>query len=174
MSINATNGNELGGLYSMSNVVRAEIELGRFEIALEHARESIARLDELGGTAASGAGHLWLGAMVAELFLGRNEAALQSARTAYALLLREGDELRVFWGMALGAARQGRLADAARVTGFVEAALARAGAARDLHLRIYDLLWTALNAGLAPDDLARLRADGAAMRQEDAVRLMLG
>ena len=86
--------NELGAHYGMSNVVSAEIQLGRTEVALAHARDSIARLDIIGGSA--GAGHLWLGVLNAEALLGQADVAMAAGRTSYALLLREGDELRVF------------------------------------------------------------------------------
>jgi len=113
--------------------------------------------------------------MNAEAMLGRVEAAVDAGRTAYALLLREGDELRVFWGLALCAALQGRLSDAARIVGYADAALARAGAASERHwTTMSDRLDPIFGAGLTPDDLARLRAEGAAMREEDAVRLALG
>ena len=69
--------------------------------------------------------------MAAELLLGRTDAGLVAGRTAYALLLREGDEMRTFWGFALGAAQNGALADAARIVGYTEAALARAGVVPD-------------------------------------------
>jgi len=35
-------------------------------------------------------------------------------------------------------------------------------------------LWSTLNAGLTFDELARYRSEGAAMREEDAVKLALG
>jgi predicted ATPase/DNA-binding winged helix-turn-helix (wHTH) protein len=170
VAIYAENGIHLGVHYAMSNVVGAENQLGRHEIALAHARESIAQLEAKGASA--GAGHLWLGAMSAELLLGRTEAGLAAGRTAYALLLREGDELRAFWGFALGAAQNGALADAARIVGYAEAAHARAGVVPDrIELSVNESLWATLNAGLAPDELARYRAEGAAMREEDALRL---
>jgi predicted ATPase len=170
VAIYAGSGLQVGVHYAMSNVVGAENQLGRPEIALAHAREAIACLEAMG--AGAGAGHLWLGAMAAELLLGRTEAGLAAGRTAYALLLREGDELRVFWGFALAATQKGALADAARIVGYAEAAHARAGVVADrIELSVDRSLWTALNAGLTPEDLARYRAEGAAMREEEAVRL---
>lgn len=166
------NGSELGRLYAMSNVVAAENQLGRHEAALAHARESIARLEAIGG--ASGAGHLWLGAMSAELLLGRTAPALASGRIAYALLLREGDQLRTLWGLALCTARRGAPTDAARIVGYVEDALRRAGVPPDPLSRVYEPLWSSLHAALQDEDLARLRAEGAAMREEDVVALALG
>ena len=80
-----------------------------------------------------------------------------------------------FSGLALCAALQGRLADAARIVGYADAALERAGAVRERHWTcMRDRLDPMFRAGLAPEELARLRAEGAAMREEDAVRLALG
>ncbi len=166
-------GNELGSLYAMSNVVAAEGQLGRTEVALAHARASIARLDELG--AGGGAGHLWLGVAHAEATLGHVDAALAACRTAYALLLREDDQLRVLGSIGLCAAMQGRFADAARIIGHFDAATARAGALPEAHWsRVRDRLEALLAAGLPADESARLRAEGAAMREGDIVRRALG
>ncbi len=172
-AIRMQSGNEIGMHYAMSNVVAAENQLGRLEISLAHAKSSIARLDVIGGSA--GAGHLWLGVHIAEALLGHVDAALAAGRTAYALLLREGDESRVFWGMALCAALQGQLPDAARIIGYADGVRARAGILPESHwTRTSDRLLPLLDSGLQPDELARLRAEGAAMREEDIVRLMLG
>jgi hypothetical protein len=170
VAIYKEHGIHLGAQYAMSNVVGAENQLGRPEIALAHAREAIEQLEAKG--AAAGAGHLWLGVMAAELLLGRTEAGLAAGRNAYALLLREGDELRAFWGFALGAAQQGAFADAARIVGYAEAAHARAGVLPDrIELSVDASLWATLNAGLTPGELARYRAEGEAMCEEDAIKL---
>ena len=172
-AIRMQSGNEIGMHYAMSNVVAVENQLGRTEIALEHARASIARLDVIGGSA--GAGHLWLSVLHSEALLGRVDAALAAGRTAYALLLREGDESRVYWGLALCAALKGRLPDAARIIGYAGAVRARAGIHPESHWTcISDRLEPLLDSALQPDELTRLRAEGAAMREEDVVRLMLG
>ena len=172
VAIYEQSGNELGMHYAMSNVVAAENQLGRFESSLAHARSSIARLEVIGGSA--GAGHLWLGVMNAEALLGRTAAAIAAGRTAHALLLREGDELRVFTALALCAALQGRIEDAARMVGYAEGVLARAGVDNAHWSSANESLRVKLNAGLRPDELARLRAEGAAMGEEAAVRLALG
>ena len=110
--------------------------------------------------------------MSAELLLGRTQAGLAAGRTAYALLLREGDELRALWGLALGAAQTGAFADAARIVGYAEAAHERAGVDPDrTEMSVDESLWSSLRAGLTPDELARYRAEGAAMREEEAVKL---
>lgn len=169
-AISRESGTEAGALYATSNVVGALNQLGRHEVALVQARESIARLDAIG--AAAGAGHLWLGVMTAELCLGRTEAGLAAGRTAYALLLREGDELRTLLGFALAAAQRGALADAARIVGYSNHAFERAGAYSDpQESTAYEPLWALLNAGFDANALARHRAEGAAMREEEILRL---
>ncbi len=172
-AICAASGNELGAHYAMSNVVGALNRLGRHELALAQARESIARLEALGGSA--GSGHLWLGVMMAQLFLGDTDAALAAGRTSYALLLREGDELRTLSGLALCALRKGAPADAARIIGYVEAALQRAGVV-PVHQQSpsMEALGAGLRASLPAAELERLHAEGAAMREEDVVKLALG
>ena len=93
----------------------------RYEIALAHARSSIAALDVIGGSA--GAGHLWVGVLSAEALLGRAAAAIAAGRTAYTLLLREGDELRVFQALRCARHCKARLDDAARIAGYAEGVL---------------------------------------------------
>ncbi|MFO1323964.1 MAG: winged helix-turn-helix domain-containing protein [Burkholderiales bacterium] len=165
-------GHEIGMHYGMSNVVSAEIQLGRTELALEHARSSIARLDIIGGSA--GAGHLWLAVLNAEALLGRVDAAIAAGRTAYALLLREGDELRVFPGLALCAALQAREADAARILGYHAAVHARAGTVAEYWTRIPDRLEPLLRAAISPEAIELHKAEGAAMSEAQAARLALG
>jgi len=110
--------------------------------------------------------------MAAELALGRTDAGLVAGRTAYALLLREGDELRTFWGFALGAVQRGALADAARIAGYAEGVFERAGVSADQQeLTVWKMLWSALKGGLTPAELARYRAEGAALREDEAVKL---
>ncbi len=171
--ISEAGGSELGRHYAMSNVVAAEIALGQTEVALAHAQASIARLDAIGGGA--GAGHLWIGVLNAKVLLGDVEAALAAGRTAYALLLREGDELRVLVPLALCAAMQGRLADAVRILGFAESTRARDGAQPEVYWSsVKDRLHTLVSAGFDLEEQARLRAEGAALPDVVAWRLALG
>ena len=106
-------GNMIGAYFGMSNVTGSELDLGRTELALEHALAAITELDRLG--AGAGAGHLYNVVQIALVRLDRVDEALVAGRTAHALLLREGDEIRVMLPLALCAVRQDRLADAARV-----------------------------------------------------------
>ncbi len=165
-------GNEDGSHYAMSNAVGALNRLGRYQDALAQARTSIARLEVLGG--ASGAGHLWMGAMVAELLLGDLDAARASGRAAYALLLREGDELRTLRPLALLLLRSGRPVDAARLVGYADALERRAGIGRTHgNSTVWKLLHAELAAVLDGDEIARLAAEGAALGEADAMRLAL-
>lgn len=165
-------GSEDGSHYAMSNVVGALNRLGRYQDALAQARTSIARLEVLGG--ASGAGHLWMGAMVAELLLGDLDAARASGRAAYALLLREGDEVRTLRPLARLLLRSGRPADAARLVGYADALERRAGIGRSAgHAIVREALHAELAAVLDGDEITRLAAEGAALGEADAMRLAL-
>jgi hypothetical protein len=166
-------GNRIGELYAMSNVTAAEIGLGHTEIALERARASIAQLEAIG--AGAGAGHLHNNVMLALTLLGRADEALVAGRIAYALLLREGDEIRVFMPLALCAALGGRLAEAAQIHGFVDAELARTGVlAESGWRRAPEQLDALLSAGLSPEELTRLKAAGATMREAQVLKLAFG
>jgi hypothetical protein len=166
-------GNMIGAHLGMSNVTASELELGRTELALEHALASIAELDRLG--AGAGAGHLYTSVLVALTELDRIDEALAAGRTAHALLLREGDEIRVMLPLALCAALQGRLADAARVFGFVDAELRRTGALVEAgRATVRERLRPLLEKGLGADECARLLADGAALSEEHAFRRAVG
>ena len=172
VAINREGGVEIAAMFAMSNVSAAELMLGRSEAALDHAREAIARLETLGAT--SGAGHLYRNAAMALALMNRMDEVLPLARVAHTLLTTEGDEYLVLPTLALVAASQGRLEDAARVAGFHAAAQARlvrvpeplAGSVRT---RLDPLL-----AQLAGADLERLSAEGAALRADDAFRIGFG
>ena len=126
VAINREGGNLVGEQYAMSNVTAMELLLGRPEAALEHARAAIARLDALGASA--GAGHLYNNTMIAsDAAQSCSTRRWPRARTAHTLLLQEGDEYRLFAPLALLAALQGRLADAARIIGHDDAVHSRTG-----------------------------------------------
>jgi predicted ATPase/DNA-binding winged helix-turn-helix (wHTH) protein len=166
-------GHELSALYGISNVVAAQIELGDTELGLTRARQAIARLEELG--ASVGSGHLWLGVAMGEALLGNVDTALAACRTAYTLLLTEADQLRIFPMCALCAALQGRFDDAARVYGFVDAVVERAGSLPESHWRrVRDRVDSLLAAKLSPEGRAQLAAEGAATREEDVFRMGVG
>jgi len=153
---------------------------GRMEDAIAPAlRQST--ISEQGGSELGK--HYALSSVIAiELHLGRVEVGLARARSSIHRLEAIGGEagaghlwLQVFRGLALCAALRGRLDDAGRILGYAESVLARAGTIDESPLTtISRRLAPLLDAGLGVDVQARLRAEGAAMRETDAVRLALG
>jgi len=163
-------GVEVAALYAMSNVTFMESLLGRSREALEQARPAIARLHEVNADA--GAGHLYFSEMIALLMLNRSAEALVAARNAYPRLSQEGDHYRLLLPLALLNALHGRLDAAARIAGFDNAVQARSGenvsiVAPLLRSRLDPLL----AEGLSVNERARLAAEGAALRDEDAFKL---
>jgi hypothetical protein len=90
--------------------------------------------------------------------------------TGYALLLQEGDELRAFGDSRWrGARAPGRRT---RIVGYTEAVLEPCGRhAPSAAIECARSAVVALNGGLTADDLARYRAEGAALREDEAVKL---
>jgi predicted ATPase/DNA-binding winged helix-turn-helix (wHTH) protein len=166
-------GNLLGEQYAVSNISAVELLLGRNDAALEHARAAIAQLEAFGAGASGGAGHLYYAATIALIYLDQLDDALAAARKAHGLLLQEGDEYRILAPLALLAALQGRLADAARIIGRDEAVHLRT-ALRPNVAQVRARLDPLLAAALPAAELARLRAEGAAMRDEQVFRLGFG
>ena len=107
--------------------------------------------------------------------LKRPAEALAAGRMAHALLLREGDEICVFRPLALCTALRGRLVDAARIHGFVDAKLARSGVLTESGwTRAPERLDALLSAGLSAEELTRLKATGAMMREAQVLKLAFG
>jgi predicted ATPase/DNA-binding winged helix-turn-helix (wHTH) protein len=172
VAINREGGEPVHEQYAMTNVTGMELLLGRPEAALEHGLAAIARLDALGAGARAGASHLYTNVMIALILLNRLDEAVAAGHKAHALLLQEGDEYRLFAPLALNAALQGRFAAAARIIGHDDAVHARHGDAvlpnaAQVRARLDPLLATALPA----PELARLRLEGAAMRDEQVFKL---
>lgn len=166
-------GHTLGAHYAISNVTAALIELGQPERALSVARNSIAELESLGG--GSGAGHLYNNVMSALLLLGRVDEGMAAGRKAYALLRSEGDQIRVFTPLALGAAMQARFEDAGRVLGFALAEVARAGALfGTMRFCVRERLEGLLASTLEETAYRRLLGEGAVLTEEQARRAGFG
>ena len=150
-----------------------ESQLGQDDAALAHAQSAIARLEILG--AGFETGHLWVIVATTHIMLGQINDAVAACRTGYAMLVRIGDQLRMFKVFALCAAVQGRLGDAARTVGFIEAARALVGSMGDSQwTRTNDRLNGLLVAGLSPEELAAFKAEGAAMTESAIAKLALG
>ena len=162
--------------YAMANVALIELLLGRPEAALEHGRAAIAQIDALGAgsTVGHGRGHLYWAVMIALILLNRLAEAVAAGRMALTLLLPEGDGCQLLAALALLAALQGRLAAAARIIGRDDAIAARTGkVVRPVSVLLRARLEPLL-AGLGAHELARLRAEGAAMRDDQVFKLGFG
>jgi predicted ATPase/DNA-binding winged helix-turn-helix (wHTH) protein len=165
-------GVEVAALYATSNVTLMKALAGRPAGALEQARESIARLHELG--ADPGAGHLYFSELIASLLLDRLEEALAAARNAYPRLLHEGDHRRMLLPLALLHALHGRPDVAARLAAYDEAMEARTGENANvpnplLRKRLEPLLARGVSSG----ERARLVAQSSTLSDEDAFALAL-
>jgi hypothetical protein len=112
--------------------------------------------------------------MLALALLGRHDEARERGRAVYARLQREGDALWLLEPLALGAAQEGRVPDAARIAGFVDARIAATGDVRRAPARARRARIDALlAAGLDDDERRALLAEGAALREDEAFALAL-
>jgi hypothetical protein len=169
-------GHLLDEQYAMANVALIELLLGRPEAALEHGRAAIAQIDALGagGTIGHGRGHLYWAVMIALILLNRPAEAVAAGRMALTNLLPEGDGCQLLAALALLAALQGRLAAAARIIGRDDAIAASTGkVVRPVSVLLRARLEPLLG-GLGADELARLRGEGAAMRDDRVFELGFG
>jgi tetratricopeptide (TPR) repeat protein len=165
-------GHTVAEMYATSNIAWVELLLERMDAGVAHARAAIAELEAR--KAVAGAGHLYFCVAVGCALLDRFGEAMAAARTSYKLLVRENDEHRALLPLALCAVASGRVADAARIRGFMEAERLRAGAFLEApRMLIRERLEAELAARLAPDELARLQDEGANLRKDDAFRLAL-
>jgi len=160
----------IGEQLAIGNRCFALLALDRAEEALAEIRPAIARLVELGADAF--AGHAMGAEALALLLLGRRVEARERGRAAYARLQHEGDTLWLLEVFALGAAREGRLADAARLDGYVDARYTASGEVRRAPARKWHEEVVALvGRGLAPSERAALSAEGSALSEAAAYTL---
>lgn len=173
LAINREAENPVAELAAMNNVASMELLLGQTEAALEHARAAITRFEALGAGADAGY-QQWI-VMIALMLLDRLAEAADAGRTARVLLLHEGDEYRLLAALALLAALQGRIADAARIIGHDDANLGRTGGVvRPVAALLRARLDPLLAAALPAPELDRLRVEGAAMRGDQVFKLGFG
>ena len=159
------------------NLAETEHECGRTERAIELARETLSshkknRDRSFASSLMNLAGY--------EASLGHVDAALAAASEAIAQFTRFGSGRSsvgvsiAIEHLALVSALRGDLERAARLGGFATRALEDQGYVREFTERhSFDRLAALLAAGLAPDDVARLRAEGEALKPEDAIALAL-
>ena len=105
---------------------------------------------------------------------GELEQALAAGREGLPLLLEDGSAWPFVSCLALRAALAGRLADAARLDGYSDCAWAKQQATpHPVDARTSERLRPMLAATFSPDELERLRAEGAQLSDSEACRLAL-
>ncbi len=105
---------------------------------------------------------------------GELDEALEAAREGMPMLREAGQVWLLLDHFALLAARAGKTVNAARIAGYADSARATKGVARQPNeARARDRIQTLLAETLDPDGLLRLLAEGAAMSEDEAVRLAL-
>ena len=159
-------------MYEMSTtgdtVVDCELALGWVDAADAHSREALAWLEGRPGTRYRLAHVVDTRARVL-IEQGKADEAIDLARRALQLSRKEDFHFRLIEPLALNAARQGRLRDAAWLTGHIDASYAQRGEVRWPSVAAQRAQLDALLAvGLSPQALGELRAEGASATVEAA------
>lgn len=155
-------------------VVDCELALGRISAAQAHSEEALTWLESEPGARYALAHVLDTRARVL-IEQRRVDEAIEMGRRALQLARNEGFHFRLIEPLALNAARQGRLRDAAWLTGHVDASYAQRGEVRWPHVAAQRAqLDGLLAAGLTPQALCELRAEGASATVEAAFARAFG
>lgn len=169
-------GNDLGEHNVATNLAEVEHARGRSQRAIAIARETL--LGARSGTDKILFAHILhnlAGYLAAVDDLPGTTAAAREAIGIHAA--RNPDHAYVAIGiehLALAVALRGDHVRAATLEGFADAALRRHGFRRSFtETTTYDRVTALLRKALAPDDLARLTAEGAALTPEAAIALAL-
>ncbi|HKE41697.1 MAG TPA: winged helix-turn-helix domain-containing protein [Casimicrobiaceae bacterium] len=174
LSLYRETGAESAALAALGLLADMTWTLGDLDAALAAFVETVARLrrSPLGRQYVFGVALINLAGVRTER--GELDEALVAAREGLPLLRDAGIAWNVLDHLALRAALAGKLADAARLTGFVESAHAANDAIRQPNeVRAYDRVQTLLREKLGPDELHRLIAEGGKMSEDAAYRLAL-
>jgi predicted ATPase/DNA-binding winged helix-turn-helix (wHTH) protein len=158
-----------GEILVLINLAEIEFNLGEIDAAVERTGAAVAYLRTTGQQADLGWALVNLGTYL--LIAGRLAEAETAAREALRLVRPVGGFiLRVcLQQWALLAASSGRLKDAARLAGFVDAGYEKAGETREpSEQRVYDDLQARLAGGLTQIQLSHLTAEGAAWTEQTA------
>jgi tetratricopeptide (TPR) repeat protein len=161
-------------MYLGDTVADCELALGRYAEAEARSREAIAFIERQPGTRRAIA-HVEDTLARVLLLQGRSEEGIAIARRAVQTTRTEGFHFRLLEPLAFDAAHQGRLADAAWLTGHVDAAYAKRGEVRwpDASAR-RALIDTLLAEGLDRAALVALRAEGASSTTDAAFARAFG
>lgn len=167
-------GAERQAVRTLGNLAELTWQLGELDAAVAGFRETVAILRKSPVTAKSvGFSLSNLAGILTER--GELEQALAAAREALPLLLEKGLAWINMDHVALRDALAGRLANAARLAGYVDSTYAAKETTRGpnearAHVRLQALLRDKLN----PAELTRLLAEGATMSEDEACRIALG
>lgn len=165
---------ERDSLDTLGNLADVTWALGDLDAALSGCRQTIAILREPPPSmrATLGRNLLNLSGILTER--GELNEALTAAREGLPLLKEMDSAWRSLDHVALRAALAGKLANAARLAGFVDSANAAKESPRQPNeARARDRLQVLLREELSPDELERLFAEGAMMTEEQSCRLAL-
>ena len=155
-------------------VADCELALGDVDAAVEHAREALTALERLPGTA-YGIAHVTDTLAQALVMQHEHCEAIATARRAVKLTRGAGFHFRSLELLALNAAEQGRLRDAAWLTGHVDAAYAQRGEVRWPHVAVRRAALDALvRGGLSDSEHAQLQAEGAMSSTDEAFARAFG
>jgi predicted ATPase len=167
-------GDESSALSALSNLANVTWALGDLDAAAISFREQVAlvrhspmRTNRLLGWALTSLAGV-LGA------LGKIDEALAADREGLPLVAEDGSAWRFADQVALLAALADKLSNAARLAGFADHIFAVKQATRHpIDARHRKLLDALLREKLVPDELERLRAEGAKLSEEEACQLAL-
>ena len=165
-------GCDRGTMVSLLNLAELDFTLGAIDKALIGDREVVALLQRRGNyphilasVLGNLSGHLTMAGQIIE--------ADERGREAYPALAQLGEIQLIVHCLQytpLLAAQQGRLADAARLAGYVDAAFQRAGEVPDFGgLQVFERLEPMLAAAFDPARIAALRAEGAGWTAAEAI-----
>jgi tetratricopeptide (TPR) repeat protein len=166
--LNRKAGMALSEQLALGNVATCDVWGGEPGRAIPALRAVIAELDRIGS--GSVAGHMVFNLAEALRQTGELDEALVLARRAYALLRREGDQNIMFYSLARLAVSRGCHEAAVCFAGYAAQSLARMGAAGEhfgaaLEEGVYETL--------TDEARVRLRAEGAALSEDQAFALVL-
>ena len=159
---------------AMINLEQTVATLGRLEESVLRGRE-LQKLLQQDRSLRSGHEHFVLVNLNMSLTrLGRVDEALEVARSALPVIEKAGRIADMLEQCGLLAFERGRLADAARMLGRADKSFAAGHFRRDpVEQQVRDKLVASLQRVFATPELARLKQEGEALSDEEAVRLGL-
>jgi predicted ATPase/class 3 adenylate cyclase len=166
-------GAERYALYTLAQLGDIAWALGDLDTALSGLRETVTLLRKAPLT------NVMLGICLSNLAgvhteRGELEEALAAAREGLPFLMEGGFAWSHLDHLALRAGLAGKLANAVRIAGFADSAFAARKTARQPNeARLRDRLQVLLRREYAPDELARLLAEGATSSEDNACKLAL-